>query len=172
MNAGQQKKYWWLFGPVRDYLKARGYTPAQIEERRHALHRKALGKDKSSTAFTSADFDAVKREFRAEWDGGNLNAQMDADEEPEQRKEAVMGGCMEATADMFALGDDRLADAKSRLGYIAGTARNVVRKELEECTEAELGTVRGCLERRVRVMRDQRPDLAELLDEKKADQPF
>ncbi len=172
MNAAQQKKYWWLFGPVREYLKAKGLTPAQIEERRHALHRKALGRDKSSTTFTSADFDKVKAAFRAEWDGGNLGPQLDAQDEPDERREALVGGCLDATADMFALGDDRLREHKSRLGYVAGTARNVVGKELEQCTEAELGQVRGCLDRRVRVLRAKRPDLAETLDAKKADQPF
>jgi hypothetical protein len=164
VNSARQRKYWWLFGPVRDYLRGKGYSPKQIEERRHALHRKALGADKSSKDFTDADFDAVKRVFRAEWDGGNLDAQLAAEDEPQQRRQAIVDRCLEATGDMHALGDSRLSTRRACLGYIGGTARKVIGKELDQCTEAELGTVFGCLQRRVRVLRSRNPDAAAALD--------
>jgi hypothetical protein len=165
MNTAKLRKYWWLFGPVREFLKGKGFTAKQIEDRRHALHRKALGADKSSKDFTDDDFDKVKRTFRAEWDGGNLNAQLAAEDEPEQRKQAITEQCFDATGDMHALGDGRLSTRKACLGYIAGTARNVIGKDLEKCTEAELGVVLGCLKRRVGVLRDQNPDAADALDD-------
>ncbi|MBI5770791.1 MAG: hypothetical protein HZA93_23645 [Verrucomicrobia bacterium] len=167
MNAAKQRKYWWLFGPVRDVLRSRGFTDKQIEERRHLLHRKALGADKSSKDFTDDDLDKVKAAFRAEWDGGNLNAQLDALDEPAERRQALLDACAEAVADMFALGDGRLEHDKARRGYIAGAARNVIKKELADCDETELGEVKGCLQRRVRVLRARNPEAAERLDERK-----
>lgn len=169
MNASRQRKYWWLFGPVREYLKGRGLSSTQIEERRHALHRKALGYDKSSTAFTDDEFDKVKRAFRAEWDGGNLDAQIAAEDEPADRRQAIIDNCADATAEMHALGDDRLSTANARSGYIAGTARKVIGKALDQCTEAELGKVLGCLKRRVATMRKRNPAAAVSLD---ASRPF
>jgi hypothetical protein len=49
---------------------------AQPDADRHELHVKALGKDKSSKAFTNSDFDRVLQVFRAISQPGNLNAQL------------------------------------------------------------------------------------------------
>lgn len=172
MTAAAKRKYWWMFGPVRAYYQGRGLTAAQIEEKRHALHRKALGYDKSSTALTSAEFDKIKAAFHAVWDGSNFDAQLEFAGDEDERRQSLLDRCADATAAMFALGDERLSNDKARAGYIAGTARGVLKKSLEECSEAELGKVLGCLERRVGVLRRQNPEAAATLDARRKEEVF
>lgn len=170
MNAAQIRRYWWSFGPVRAVLVAQGKKPAEIEARRHALHVKALGRDKSSKAFTNGELDAVMAAFRAVHDGGNLDAQLAALDAPEERREAILNHCHDHTTDMFLLGDARLHGEKAHEGYVAGTAKNVIGKTLAECTEAELGKVCGCLAARVRRMRAENPTRADEIDAERAAQ--
>ncbi|PTX95738.1 hypothetical protein [Opitutus sp. ER46] len=172
MNAAQLKLYWWQFASVRAYYRGRGLTADQIEERRKAIHRKALGSDKSATTLTSAEFDKVKAAFRAIWDGSNLDAQLEFVGEADERKQSLLDRCFDQVTTMHALGDDRLRDDAAREGYIGGTARNVVKKDIADCSERELAVVLGCLERRVGVLRRRNPEAAAALDAKRNQEAF
>ncbi len=89
MNAAQTKKYWWEWGRARTYYIGRGLTHEAADQKRHDLHVKALGRDKSSKSLTNPDLDKVIAAFRAVWDGGNLDAQMRQLDQPEARLRAL-----------------------------------------------------------------------------------
>ncbi len=89
MNPAQKRLYWWEWGQVRDHLAAKGVSAGQIEKERHALHVRALGKDKSSTRLTNTELDKVIGVFRATWDGGNLEAQMRQLDQADRRSDML-----------------------------------------------------------------------------------
>jgi hypothetical protein len=150
MNASQSAMYFGEFGKLRDVLRARGKNNAEIEAHRHALTRRALGVDKSSKDFTNADLDKVLARIKAEREPGNLNAQLALLDSPEKRRELVLNRCFEACSRMWSHGNDtRLMHREAQLGYIRGTAKNVVRKSVEDCTAEDLAKVLGCLQSRL-----------------------
>ncbi|MCC7518378.1 MAG: hypothetical protein IT578_04240 [Verrucomicrobiae bacterium] len=55
MTRLQRNAYWKLWQAV---CRAQGWSP-QDDERRHAIHREALGQEKSSNDFTNADLDQI-----------------------------------------------------------------------------------------------------------------
>jgi hypothetical protein len=149
MNASQNAMYWAEFAKLRDVLRARGKHAAEIEAHRHALTRRALGVDKSSKLFTNADLDKVLARIKAEREPGNLNAQLALQDSPEKRRQFVFDRCVEMCSRMWSHGaDTRLAQVSAQHNYIRGTARNVIKKEVEACTAEDLAKVLGCLEAR------------------------
>lgn len=86
MTERQTAFYWRSWARARKALLAGGLTPAQADERRHALHAKALGSDKSSKRLTNADLDLVLAAFAAVADDSDLNAQLRALDQPEERR--------------------------------------------------------------------------------------
>lgn len=84
MNKAQLRLYRREWGKARKWYRAAGLEPIQADNKRHAIHRQALGKDKSSLEFTNPELTKVLAAFRAVYDGGNLDAQMRAIEEPER----------------------------------------------------------------------------------------
>jgi hypothetical protein len=160
MNSAQTNLYFYEWGKVRKHYLDRGIDPKQADSKRHMLHRKALGRDKSSKDFTNGDLDAVLATFKGVYDGANLDAQIAQLDQPESRLMSLHEQCLDAAGDMHQLGDARLREFEARLGYIRGTAKAVARKEPGECSEAELGKVLGCLRRRVAVMKKKNPAAA------------
>lgn len=67
MTPAQNALYW------REWAAVRRVEPAAD---RHALHVRALGRDKSHTAFSNADFDKVLGVFRAITQPENLGSQL------------------------------------------------------------------------------------------------
>lgn len=76
MTSSQKALYFREWAAVRK---------ADPEADRHALHQQALGKDKSSKAFTNADLDKVLAAFRAISRNAELQPQLDALNQPRQR---------------------------------------------------------------------------------------
>lgn len=151
MSPRQSAMYWAEWARLRDMLRARGHTVAQVEEYRHNLTRRALGVLKSSKDFTNADFDRVLARLKAESDPANLDAQLSLQDSPDRRRAYLLHRLSECCAELFTVGgDERLREPAAREGYIRGTARNVCKHELEQCTDADLGKVLGCLEARLR----------------------
>jgi hypothetical protein len=143
--------YWAEWGQLRDVLRARGKSGAQIEDYRHALTRRALGAAKSSKSFTNADLDKVLARIKAEREPGNLDAQLALQESPERRRAYLLAKADEVCGRMWSHGGDlRLSSPEAREGYIRSTARNVCHREIADCSDAELGKVIGCLEARLR----------------------
>lgn len=154
MTPRQSAMFWSEWGKLRDVLRAKGKSLCQIEDYRHALTRRALGVDKSSKAFTNADLDKVLARIKAEREPANLDAQLALQESPEKRRAYLLARADEVCSLMWSDGgDSRLMRPEQRDGYIRGTARNVINKDLEDCTDAEIGKVIGCLEARLQRLR-------------------
>lgn len=145
MTPFQQKKYWWEWGRARHHFEGKGMSSAQIDQARHDLHRKALGRDKSSKAFTNSDLDAVIATFRAVWDDANLDAQLRQLSQAESRLTAVR---------------KRIADLAIACGVTRGAAgladyfRHWFKgRDYSELNERELHQLAGILERRRRQLK-------------------
>jgi hypothetical protein len=66
MTAKQNHLYFRAWGKAKAvYVQYAGYSPKEAEALRHELHREALGADKSHTAFSNEEFDAVLDAFEA-----------------------------------------------------------------------------------------------------------
>lgn len=89
MTPAQQRLYWREWSHVRKHLIADGWASAKADAERHALHRKAIGYDKSSKKFGNSDLDKVIAVFRAVWDGGNLNAQLRQLDQGQKRSDVL-----------------------------------------------------------------------------------
>lgn len=76
MSPKQKARYWVEFGRIRKL---------HPEIDRHALHVQALGKDKSSKAFTNQDVDKIFGMFAAILQPGSLNAQVRQIKMPDTR---------------------------------------------------------------------------------------
>ena len=151
MNPRQNAMYWAEWAKLRDALRAKGKSVTQIEHYRHELTVRALGVEKSSKKFTNVDLDKVLARIRAEREPGNLDAQLAIQESPEKRRAYLLARCDECCGEMWSRGNDnRLLKPEMRLRYVAGTARNVIGKELEDCSAEEIAKVLGCLEARLR----------------------
>ena len=125
MTPRQRNKYFALFNKVRSHwLKTGSLTSVETDKRRHALHLKALGKDKSSKALTNTDLDKIYAVFEAEIDPGNFKAQMAAQESPDNRRRAMIGRCAEAMLLVITETDRRDID-DARESYLGGIANNV-----------------------------------------------
>lgn len=166
MNFRQSAMYWAEWGKLRDVLREKGKSSAQIEDYRHALTRRALGIDKSSKVFTNADLDKVLARIKAEREPGDLDAQIAIQESPDKRREFLLDRCDECCSEMFSHGGDlRMRDPRARAGYVAGTARNVIKKEIDDCSAEETAKVLGCLEARLKRLKAENGAAAAGLEE-------
>jgi hypothetical protein len=146
MNAAQTAKYFAEWGRLRDVLRSQGMTHAECETERHALTRRALGCLKSSKAFTNAELDKVLARIVATLEPDNFDAQMALQDSPDKRRAAAVEACMNAAWEIYNHGGNNfLNDGERRERYVNGICRNVVKKEIENCTAEELWRVRGIL---------------------------
>lgn len=144
MNAAQTAKYFFEWGRAREFFLGRGYSHAEADEQRHALHRKALGRDKSSKEFTNGDLDAVLAAFRAVWDGGNLDAQLDLGEMEARRKSG-------AIARLGALAPHAVDQAHLGTRYVQGIADKMFgTHQYQQLTSAQLARLEGVVLRRLK----------------------
>lgn len=153
MTPFQQKKYWWEWSRCREFYAGKGLTLGQTEIARHDLHRKALGRNKSSKEFSNADLDKVIAAFRAVWDAANLNAQLRQLDQPEHRLQATR---------------QRIAELASQCGVKHGEAgleayfANWFRgRRYESLTERELQQLAGILQRRLAQLKPAAPAAVE-----------
>lgn len=151
MNAAQTNLYFFEWGRVRKHFLARGIDPKQADAKRHELHRRALGLDKSSKDFTNAELDKVIAVFRAVYDGGNLDAQLAQLEQPENRRLRMIQRCRAAAGSFI---KPELITA-----YLDGTADRMfgvpfAHLDHGQPGNAQLGKVMGALERTARVRRE------------------
>jgi hypothetical protein len=144
MTPAQNSLYWREWGKTRARLISYGFTSQQAASKRHALHVKALGKDRSHASFTNADFDKVLGVFRAIHDDANLDAQLRQIEQPEHRREDLINRCWDATR-VFIKGTDQSHKDYLCECYMEGVAQRVCKKSFRELDERELGKVRGIL---------------------------
>ena len=155
MNAAQTNLYFFEWGRVRKHYLAKGIDPKQADHKRHELHRRALGRDRSSKEFSNAELDKVIAVFRAVYDGGNLAAQLAQLDQPENRRLALVKRCHVA-AGSFIEGKNDEAKARNLAAYLDGTADRMfgvafVHLDQGQQGDAQLAKVMGALERTARV---------------------
>lgn len=143
MNAAQTAKYFWEWGRAREHFIGKGMTHAQADAKRHELHRKALGRDKSSKAFTNADLDKVIAVFRAVWDGGNLDAQLAQIDQAENRRAGVI---RRIAVLMLHLG----AHPGSESAYVRGMSKKLFGDDqYQQLDDVKLAQLEGVIVRRL-----------------------
>lgn len=81
MTTNQRKLYWREWRAVEKWCEAHHLDAPERQE----LHRRAIGKDKSSSKLTNAEFDKVLAEFRAWSQPANLNGQLRQEAQPRTR---------------------------------------------------------------------------------------
>ena len=160
MNAAQTNLYFFEWGQVRKFYRSKGIDAKQADNKRHELHRRALGSDRSSKNFSNADLDKVIAVFRAVYDGGNLDAQLAQLDQPENRRLALVKRCHVA-AGSFIEGKDDEAKARNLRAYLDGTADRMfgvafVHLDQGQEGDAQLRKVMGALERTVRVRKEKK----------------
>lgn len=143
MTAAQTAMYFSLWGRVRDFYRAKGVDPKQCDAKRHELHRKALGADKSSTDFTNADLDKVKAVFLAIVEPGNLVAQLNQLDQAGKRHSDLMERARELAS--------RCVSKPGLEGnYLDGMARKIFGPaQYHLLDEKQLAQLCGILERRI-----------------------
>lgn len=146
MNAAQLRKYRAEWGKARQWLRANGRTAQQADAMRHTIHRQKLGRDKSSLALTNDEFTRVLAGFRAVYDGGNLDAQLQANDDPERRVADLRAGIVALAARCGITGGLAGVEAYFRT-WLQG-------RTIAALTERELQQLRGILDRRLAQLPD------------------
>lgn len=155
MNSAQTNLYFFHWGKAREHYRAKGLTAKQADAKRHELHKRALGRDKSSKDFTNAELDKVIAAFQAAYDGGNLEAQLAQLDQPESRRLRMIKRC-ETAARSFITGESEEKIAANVRAYLDGTADRMfgvafVHLDRDQDGNGQLAKVMGALERTARV---------------------
>ena len=143
MTVAQTAMYFSLWGRVRDYYRARGIDPKQCDAKRHELHKKALGADKSSKDFTNVDLDKFKAACLAIVEPDNLDAQLRQLDQPEKRFSALLAQARDLAA--------KCVNKPGREGgYLDGMARKIFGPaQYQMLDEKQLGQLCGILNQRI-----------------------
>jgi hypothetical protein len=160
MTPAQTSLYFFHWGQVRKHHLARGIDPKQVDVKRHELHKRALGRDKSSKDFTNADLDKVIGAFRAVYDGGNLDAQLQQIDQPDNRRAAMVKQCRDSAA-TFIDGRDEAHKTFLIDRYLDGIADKMfgvqfARLDHGQDGHGQLAKVMGALARTARVRKEKR----------------
>jgi hypothetical protein len=143
VSPAQTALYFREWGAVRAHFVARGIDPKQADAKRHELHRKALGVDKSSKDFTNADLDKVLSAFWAITKPADLNAQLRQQDQGEQRMSKLLG-------DARSLASRCVSKPGLEGVYLDGMARKVFEtSQYHLLNEKQLGSLCGILRRRI-----------------------
>ncbi|MEO6001527.1 MAG: hypothetical protein ABIZ04_20910 [Opitutus sp.] len=144
MTAAQQAKYFAEYGKLRDVLRARGWSSTKIELHRAEITVKALGRHKSSKAFTNADLDKVLAVIKAETAPADFDAQMRLQDMPEKRRAILM-------ARIHSLSLCVGLNPGGESGYVQAIAKNMFgTSQYDDLSEQQLGVIEGVLRRRLK----------------------
>lgn len=147
MNANQANLYWREWSQARTWYVDHGYTPPQADAKRAELTEQALGYSKSMSnwgTWKNAELDKVLAKFRSVYDGGNLDAQLNAEDQSAKRKIKALDDCARIGATLWPLPDDPEGE------YIRGKKLNAIalrvcKKRYDALNDVELGRVLGVL---------------------------
>jgi hypothetical protein len=137
-----------LFGEwkqAREWLIEHGRTPAEADAMRATITTRALGYAKSMSdwrTWRNDEVTKVKAAFIAVYDGGNFDAQMDAQEDPRRqagRAEAQLRNLVEELYPHVA-GEDSQFKWEN---IIRSQVSKICKKRLDQCTAAEIFRVIG-----------------------------
>ncbi len=148
MNQAQLRLYRFEWAQTRKWLRAHGRTPERADAMRHELHKAAIGIDKSSLDLTNGELDKVLAKFRSYSDGANLDAQLDAQEQPEMRRQALIANARELASKV-------VARAGTERAYLDGLADKLFKvRDYQAISERELQKLCGILAKRKRQLAD------------------
>jgi hypothetical protein len=150
MTPAAHRRYLWEWGQARKWFRAHGLDPQQAEAKRHALHAQALGRDKSSKDLTNGELTMVLAAFRAIYDGGNLSAQLDAEDDPERRVDHLR-------ANARAIAAECVSHEGSEGAYLDGLSRRIGGASFENLDERKLQILVGILIRRKKQLQAANP---------------
>jgi hypothetical protein len=143
MTALQHRKYLSEWGLVRKHFRAKGLEPKACDAKRHELHKRALGHDKSSLDLTNAEFDKVLAVFSGISRPSDLGTQIRLQEQASSRMDLLHARAAELL--------DRL-DIKpaGRDGYLDFLSRRICGRPWVQLAEIEVARINGVLEQRAR----------------------
>jgi hypothetical protein len=143
MNAAQHRKYLSEWALVRKVYRAQSLEPKACDAKRHELHVRALGRDKSSLDLTNAEFDAVLAVFSAISRPMDLNTQIRLQEQAPERAGRRAG---RATVLLEQLG----VEVKGRVEYLDELSRKICGRVWARLSEIEQEKIVGVLADRAR----------------------
>lgn len=147
MTDAQTRLYWREWSLAREWYRSHGKGTSQADEMRHTIHARALGREKSSKDFTNPDLDKVLAAFRAVHDGGNLEAQLRAEDQPVLRTQALIANVREVAKGC--VDREGMEDA-----YLNGLTKKVFQvNTYKELREGQLSQLRGILFQRLAQIR-------------------
>ena len=143
MTALQHRKYLSEWGLVRKHFRAKGLEPKACDAKRHELHKRALGHDKSSLDLTNAEFDAVLAVFSGISRPSDLKTQLRLQEQAPARLESLHARAAEL------LGQLDIKPA-GRGEYLDFLSRRICGRPWVQLAEIEVTKILGVLEQRAR----------------------
>lgn len=152
MNVAQKLSYWSRWARCVAIFRAQGLAPAQIEAKRHAITEKALGYAKSMSGWKTwknAEVDKVFAAFAAVYAPGDLDAQLDAIDQPDRRFLRVIDEVRHLVGEVIGKGPDDPDQEWAIDKYLSALAHNVCKKASTRCTDPELHKLKGILQRRI-----------------------
>lgn len=156
MNAAQRSLIWREWAKASAWLLAHGVAKDQLEAKRHQLIAQANGSDLSMAnwpRWTNSQVDKVLAKFRAVYDGGNLDAQIKAQEQPEERRRSLVNRCWQAALGCITKGTDEGHTNDIAQRYLDGTAKKICGVYFRDLDDTQLAKVMGALERSAAVKR-------------------
>jgi hypothetical protein len=145
MTALQHRKYLSEWGLVRKHFRAQGLEPKACDAKRHELHKRALGRDKSSLDLTNAEFDKVLAVFSAISRPADLSTQLRLQEQAPERADRRNFRANQ-------LLDSLLVDPHGRSVYLDELCRKICGRRwalLAEIEQEKILGVLGAAERRL-----------------------
>jgi hypothetical protein len=143
MTSSQHRKYLSEWGLVRKHFRAQGLEPKACDAKRHELHKKALGRDKSSLDLTNAEFDAVLAVFSGISRPADLKTQLRLQEQAPNRAARRQARAAELLNALDVA-------PHGHAGYLDQLSRNICGRPWDHLAEIETEKILGVLADRAR----------------------
>lgn len=152
MNVAQKCSYWSRWQRCAAVYAKQGLTREQIEAKRRTVTEKALGYAKSMSdwkRWKNAEVDQVFAAFAAIYDDANLDAQLDAIDQPKNRFLRVLDECRALVATLKDQHPDSPDYSYVVDNYLNALTKRICYKAADLCTDAQLQRVKGVLNQQI-----------------------
>lgn len=143
MTPAQHRKYLREWGLCRRVFRKQGLEPPACDAKRHELHKRALGHDKSSLDLTNAEFDEILAVFSSISRPADLKTQLRLQEQAPER-EAMR---TKRITDLLEILD---VDIEGRTEYLDELCRRICGRPWNRLGETEKEKIAGVLADRSR----------------------
>lgn len=138
MTAAQVKFYRCEWGLVRKHFRAQGLEPKACDAKRHELHKRSLGYDKSSLDLTNVEFDKVLAVFSSISRPADLSTQLRLQEQAPERAARRQARAVELLTALDVL-------PHGHAGYLDQVSRNICGRPWAQLAEIEQEKILGVL---------------------------